>query len=139
MPRERSAGGVVYSVRDGEVLVLMILDRFGRWSLPKGLIDPGESEAAAALREVREETGVEGTVEARLGETSYYYFDADRGRIAKRVVYFLVRAQSSEPVPQKGEVAEVAWVPAGEVLERAAYANLRPVLEEALRRLGVAG
>ena len=81
-----SAGGVVY--RDGPdgPLILMIADRQGRWSFPKGMVNSGEEPPEAARREVRE-TGVEGEVLSLLGETHYFFRQG--GQLVSKKVYFL--------------------------------------------------
>src|SRR5215218_10854047 len=84
--RERSYGGVV--VRDGEVLVITPAGRPSVRTLPKGGANAGESEEAAAVREVREETGVDARVVERLGDVEYWY---RRGglRVLKKVGFYL--------------------------------------------------
>lgn len=131
MDQEFSAGGVVYRVEEGEPLILMIQDRFGRWTLPKGVVEQGEPPPAAALREIEEETGVTGQVERMLGQVSYFYSDPDRGRVAKKVVYYLVRALDRDLKPQPGEVAAVSWIPISEAIDRCAYDNNRALLAQA--------
>ena len=78
------------------------------WALPKGHIDGRESEQEAAIREVREETGLRVALDTQLGEVSYW-FRADGDRIFKKVTFFLLSWQSGSPMPQIAEVDEVAW------------------------------
>src|SRR5437773_8900900 len=75
MQREFSAGGVVVRTIDGRPHVAVIRPRGkdGVWALPKGKIDPGESAAETAVREVREETGIEGRLVEKLGDIRYVY------------------------------------------------------------------
>lgn len=136
MLAERSLGGVVYRETPDGPQLLLIRDAYGRWSLPKGHPEPGESDEAAALREIAEETGVDGEVVGTLGETRYTFRDA-RGPVKKTVRYFLVRAVGGEVRPQAGEIADCRWFPAEEAVAQSSYANNRPVLEAACRRLGV--
>ena len=79
------------------------------WALPKGHIDGRETAEQAAVREVREETGLRTQLDELLGEVSYW-FRADGTRIHKTVTFFLLRWQSGSLIPQKGEVEEVKWV-----------------------------
>jgi 8-oxo-dGTP diphosphatase len=115
--REFSAGGVV--VRDGECVVIVPTRRAadGRkvLALPKGHIDPGESAADAALREVREEAGVEAELVEKLGDVRYWYMREGK-RIAKSVSYFLLAYRSGEPDDHDHEVEHAQWM----ALERAA-------------------
>lgn len=78
------------------------------WALPKGHIDGRETEQEAAIREVREETGLRVALDTELGEVSYW-FRADGDRIFKKVTFFLLSWQSGSPMPQIEEVDEVAW------------------------------
>lgn len=141
--REFSAGGVVY--RGGDpggpgAEILMVRDRFGRWSFPKGIIDRGETAAEAAQREVMEECGVTGVVVERLGNVSYYYTNPDGDRVKKQVTYFLMRHAAGEATPQEGEIDDVAWVPVDEVAARSAYPSQRELVERAVAAIrGPAG
>jgi 8-oxo-dGTP pyrophosphatase MutT (NUDIX family) len=115
--REFSAGGVV--VRDGECVVIVPTRRAadGRkvLALPKGHIDPGETAADAAVREVREEAGVDAELVEKLGDVRYWYMREGR-RIAKSVSYFLLRYRSGAPEDHDQEVEDARWM----ALERAA-------------------
>src|SRR3712207_7818848 len=90
-----SAGGVVYRRTGGALEVALIsVGEAGRWQLPKGLVGRGETPERAALREVREETGLEAEVVAPLDTVEYWYFaraGAARVRYHKFVHFFLMR------------------------------------------------
>ena len=133
---ETSAGGLVLDRRGPGANAALIgrLDRRGRllWSLPKGHVEPGETEQDTAVREVREETGISGAVVGKLG-TIDFWFVADGRRIHKTVHHFLLVA--TDPVDglvlsdEDVEVSEVAWVPLTEVASRLAYADERRLLD----------
>ena len=78
------------------------------WALPKGHLDGRETAEEAAVREVREETGLRTQLDEVLGDVDYW-FRADGTRIHKTVTFFLLRWQSGSPMPQHGEVDEVQW------------------------------
>ena len=133
---ETSAGGLVLDRLSPQARGALIgrLDRRGRllWSLPKGHVEQGETEADAAIREVAEETGIVGTVLGKLG-TIDFWFVAEGRRVHKTVHHYLLLA--ADPVhgldlsDEDVEVSEVAWVPLAEVAERLAYADERRLLD----------
>jgi 8-oxo-dGTP pyrophosphatase MutT (NUDIX family) len=100
------------------------------WGLAKGGIEAGESSEEAAVREVREETGIEAEIEASLGETRYFYVWEDV-RIRKTVHFFLMRATGGEPSDRDDEMEDVQWFPLERALKRAAYRGEREVLGRA--------
>src|SRR5207245_5719454 len=102
LEREFSAGGLVYRRRGGEVAVVLAARRHPEsgalvWTIPKGHLEPGESSKAAAMREVREETGLEAEIEQQLGDITYWFARRDAEgrarRVWKRVRFFLMRSR----------------------------------------------
>ena len=133
-----SAGGIVYRHEGDDIVILMIADSQGRWSFPKGMVQRGEDPAAAALREVQEETGIVGQLLRLLGETRYIYRQS--GQLVTKTVYFyLVRAQSQAITPQFSEVADARWFPSSEALRRSAFAANTDLLRKAMELLAVEG
>jgi 8-oxo-dGTP pyrophosphatase MutT (NUDIX family) len=132
--REISAGGVVYRTDvDGiEVVLASRRTRRGQlaWGLAKGGIEEDESMEAAAVREVREETGLDAEIEASLGETRYFYVWEDV-RIRKTVHFFLMRHVGGDVDDRDDEMEEVRWFPLERALKRAAYRGEREVLARA--------
>jgi 8-oxo-dGTP diphosphatase len=129
-----SAGGIVYRAGPDGPLILMIADRQGRWSFPKGMVDAGEEPPDAARREVREETGVEGEVLSLLGET-HYFFRQSGQLVSKKVYFYLIRAVSRAITPQLSEVADARWFPAAEALRRSAFAANTELLRKAIEAI----
>jgi ADP-ribose pyrophosphatase YjhB (NUDIX family) len=130
---ETSAGGLVVdgAHRDANAALIGRLDRRGRlrWSLPKGHVEAGETAEAAAIREVAEETGIQGRVLAPLG-TIDFWFVADGRRIHKTVHHFLLLMQGGELSDEDVEVEQVEWVPLTQLADRLAYDDERRLVEQ---------
>ena len=134
---ETSAGGLVIDGIDGpkeSQLAALIgrIDRRGRmlWSLPKGHIELGETAEQTAIREVAEETGIQGSVLAALGSIDYWFVTEGR-RVHKTVHHYLMRFLGGELSDEDVEVSEVAWVPLKDLPSRLAYADERRLAEVA--------
>lgn len=109
------------------------LDRRGnlRWSLPKGHLELGETAEQAAVREVREETGIMGTIVAPIGPVDYWFI-AEGRRVHKTVHHFLLEAIGGELSDEDVEVTSVAWVPLEKVRVQLAYEGERRVFDTAM-------
>ncbi len=113
------------------------------WALPKGRVDAGESAAETAIREVREETGVEGRLVEKLGDVRYVYtasWEGARGeRIFKVVSFFLLRAGRGRigeiDEAMRVEVAEARWLPLDEAPRLLTYGGERQMAVKALERM----
>jgi 8-oxo-dGTP pyrophosphatase MutT (NUDIX family) len=137
MPSEFSAGGVVMNDAN-EVVVIVPTRRAANGSrvlaLPKGHPDGEESPLQAALREVREEAGVQAEVVESLGEVRYWYQRGGR-RITKVVEFFLLRYVSGDLADHDHEVEQARWVPAAEAVETLTYAGERDMVRRALSQV----
>jgi 8-oxo-dGTP pyrophosphatase MutT (NUDIX family) len=144
--REFSAGGVLVRTIRGRPMVAVIRPRGKErvWALPKGHIDAGESAAETAMREVREETGVEGRLVEKLGDVRYVYtanWDDRRGeRIFKVVSFFLLRAGRGRigeiEEAMRIEVAEARWLLLEDAPRLLSYDGERKMAAKAMDRLG---
>lgn len=133
---ERSAGGVVFRKLDDGLRVLLIRDPYRNWGLPKGHLEAGENSLEAAVREVREETGLDGIeVGPELG-TIDWFFRLDGVLIHKFCTFFAMYSSSGQTEPEVAEgITECHWVPLDQGIQQISYENAREILVEADRRL----
>ncbi|MBU6370921.1 transcription antitermination factor NusB, partial [Patescibacteria group bacterium] len=96
MPVKRLAGAVVYAKQDGAIYFAFVHDVFGRWTLSKGKLEAGEDPKTGVVREIKEEMGVDITVEEELLQNEYVANHPQEGKIRKQVTYFLARAPMIE-------------------------------------------
>ena len=135
-----SAGGVVYrgNGSDLEVVIVRVVPE-QRWQLPKGIIDDGETFEQAALREVREESGMTAELIAPI-ETIEYWFTADwdnsRRRIHKFVHFYLMRYKDGDGSDHDHEVDEVRWVTIEEAINTLKFKSERDVVLKASTMIG---
>jgi 8-oxo-dGTP pyrophosphatase MutT (NUDIX family) len=141
MEREFSAGGVLVKVIRGRPMVAAIRPGGkpeGVWALPKGNLDPGERPEETALREVREETGVEGRLVEKLGDVKYTYTRSGGVRVFKIVSFYFFRAGRGRlgdiDDAMRIEVAEARWLPLEDAPRLLAYGGERQMAAKALDR-----
>lgn len=132
---EISAGGVIYrDTTDGPEVCLIETQGGKAWQLAKGIIEPGEETAEAALREVSEETGLYGDLLQPLNRIEYWYvWNADSGpeRVHKWVYFFLIRYTEGETKDHDDEVDDARWFPMEEAHERLSFESEQNVLKQA--------
>lgn len=119
----KSAGGVVYRRVGAHVEIALIATKAKSvWTLPKGLIDPGELPEQAAVREILEETGLVGRIITPLGEKSFwFYLKNENIRCKKSVSYFLVECVGGAIEEFGPEVDDACWVDIDEALRLVSY------------------
>lgn len=138
--KEISAGGVVFRREGGRLQVQLIQDRYGKISLPKGKMEPGETVEETALREIAEETGLQGMIVAPIDQIKYKYNHESKGTIDKEVHYYLVEAIGGKLQAQVEEIRGVEWFDPMEAWRRqrqSGYSNNDQILSGALRLLGL--
>jgi len=138
--QQTSAGGIVFRKLDDHIDVALIARTSPRrriiWALPKGWVEPGETIPDAALREIREETGLTGRLVEPLGQIEYsFYSPEDSARIQKTVHFFLVEFLSGDTADHDHEVDEARWWPLDAALAQMTYQSERQLMEKARGRL----
>lgn len=136
-----SAGGVVYRGvgTSVEIAVVQIVSEM-RWQLPKGIIDDGETSEEAAIREVREETGIEAELIAPIDTIEYWFtadHDGERRRYHKFVHFFLMKYISGDVADHDDEVVESRWVTIDRALEMLEFKSEREVVQKAAEMTSV--
>ena len=140
MKREFSAGGIVLNDK-GEVLVTQHSQN-KNWSFPKGLIDSGQTPEQAAVREVREEGGVEAEILDKVGYNKYVYSQRssahtmDGEKIFKVVTYFLMKYVSGDIKDHDFEVSDIGWYTPDDALKRLTFSQDKALLKKALEIYG---
>jgi 8-oxo-dGTP pyrophosphatase MutT (NUDIX family) len=138
--RETSAGGVVYRLEGGAPLFLLIRDSYANWGFPKGHLEAGERAEDAAVREVREETGLRELTLRGTIETIDWYFRF-RGRLIHKVChFFLMETAQAETAPQRTEgITACQWIAYDSAASCISYANARQVLRRAREMIADGG
>lgn len=129
MKREFSAGGIVINSQ-GQVLLTKHSQNH-HWGFPKGLIDPGQTSKEAAIREVKEEGGVEAEIIEKVGESKYFYtFKGEK--IFKVVIYFLMKYLSGDPKDHDFEMEDAGWFEVSEALKLLSFGRDKQLLKIAV-------
>ena len=140
---ERSAGFVLFRVTPSGRREYLLLDYGRHWDFPKGHLEKGENDLDAALRELREETGISDpqVIPDFHREITYYFRDRKKGLIRKTVAFFLGRSQvKDEEIVLSREHEGFAFAPFEIAVRQTTYANAREVLKLAEEKLvGLSG
>ncbi|MFY8022671.1 MAG: NUDIX hydrolase [Candidatus Nanopelagicaceae bacterium] len=130
---EVSAGGLVVDSSGTKGLLIGRIDAKDAkrerllWSLPKGHIETGETPEQAAVREVKEETGIESQIDKSLGVIDFWFMAGGK-RIHKTVHHFLFKETGGKIAPQVSEVDDVRWFPLEEIVEKLAYPDEKKLI-----------
>jgi N utilization substance protein B len=136
-PIEKKAGAVVYALHDGNIYFAFVHDVFGYWTLSKGGIEEGENEEEGAIREIKEEMGLDMKIKDLLGRNEYIASHPEKGKIRKQVIFFLGESEYKDIVLEKGTggLDDARWFPLSEVAGLKMYDNMIPLLTKAVEIL----
>lgn len=126
---EKSCGAIIFYKNKQNTKVLLVKNNNGRyWSFPKGHIEDGENEHQTAIREIKEETGLDVVIEKGFREISEY---CPFGKIRKRVVFFLAQAFTDNVKIQEEEIDSYIWVDLQQARKMCSYDNDLRIIEKA--------
>ena len=133
MLSEKSCGAVVFTRENDEIKYLIIKSPEGFCGFPKGHMENNESETETALREIKEETGVDVNIIDGFRTTdSHPNVREGRPTVMKEMVYFLAEYEDQIPVPQEGEVTSISLMSYEEAMNSFQFESSKRTLTEAL-------
>ncbi len=143
IPLEALAGAVIYANppageagKDSDIYLCLVHDVFGHWTLSKGHIDASKKIESELKKAVKEELGIKIEVGEHLGHTEYGTFDPEKGKIKKRVEYYLAETKYQDVSLQKtGGLDDVKWFKLSDILDLNFYNDILPIVTKAINIL----
>lgn len=132
MRKEKSCGAVIYKYIDNELFILLLKHNLGHWSFAKGHVEDSETEQETAIREIREETNLDVTINSDFRYVITY--SPYEGAI-KDVVYFLATTNNDNIKAQQSEISEIKWFKYEDAISMITYEDGRKVLMKAIEFL----
>ncbi len=129
MKKEKSCGAAI--IKEGKVL--MVKESAGHWGLPKGHVEANETEIQTAIREVKEETNLDVTLDESKRYEINYITDKE---VEKTAVYFIATSVEGDLKRQESEIDQAKWVPISEAVDVITYDNAKEMLSKILKDEG---
>lgn len=137
MPIKRLAGAVVYTIKDDTIYFAFVHDVFGKWTLSKGKIEDGEDPKDGAVRELKEEMGIDIKIEQELQSNEYVANHPEEGKIRKQVVYFLANAEMKDlKLGDSGGLDDAKWFKLQDIQTLNFYNDILPIITKAITIIG---
>ncbi len=134
---EKSCGAVVYCQEDNDIKYLLVCEYGGFWVFPKGHMEEGENEHETALREIKEETGLDVIfVDGFRVKDEHNLAREGRPNTIKQTIYFLAKYEKQEFVPQESEISQIALMDFDTAMATLQFDSFKHILTQAHRFLG---
>lgn len=131
MKKEKSCGAVVYKKEENNVLFLLLKHNSGHWSFPKGHVEEKETEEKTALREIKEETNLEVSIDKGFRKVSTY---SPKEGVLKDVIFFVAKVENKQEMhAQESEIEKIDWFSYEKALDRITYDKDKEVLQAAAK------
>jgi len=141
LPLQRLGGAVVYAKHGGQYYLALVHDVFGHWTLSKGKIGDSpdiknETAEEGTIREIKEEIGLDIVIKEQIGENEYVASHPEKGKMRKRVTYFLAEAPYEDlKLEQKGGLDDARWFRLTDILDLNFYDDMLPIVTAAVQKL----
>jgi len=133
LPVEVLGGALVYAKKGNDVLFALVHDVFGYWTLSKGKLEKGENVEEGTKREIKEEIGLDIEIKVKLGENEYVASHPEKGKLLKKVAYFLAESEYRElQLEASGGLDGARWFQFSEIPELRIYNDIIPLITKAI-------
>lgn len=133
---EKLGGALVYAKHKNQIYFALVHDVFGYWTLSKGKLEGGEDEEVGTIREIREEIGIDIKILEKLGENEYIASHPKKGKILKKVTYFLAESEYTElKLEESGGLDGARWFSLASIPELRIYNDIIPLIAKAVKIL----
>ena len=136
LPLEKMGGAIVYAKHDGVYYLALVHDVFGHWTLSKGHIENDASPEIGVARVIKEELGLDASVEHQVGENEYVASHPEKGKVRKHV-WFFIAVSSFEPIQLKksGGLDDAKWFRLQDIIDLNFYDDMLPIVTAAVQKL----
>src|SRR3989344_1201985 len=133
---EKLGGALVYAHHEGQVYFGLVHDVFGYWTLSKGKLEADEDVEVGTMREIKEEIGLDIVIKEKLGENEYIASHPEKGKLLKKVTYFLAESEYKElQLEKSGGLDGARWFPLSAIPELRIYNDIIPLITKAIEIL----
>ena len=136
MVTEKLGGALVYAKKDGQVLFGLVHDVFGYWTLSKGKLEEGANTEEGTIKKIKEEIGLDIVIKEKIGENEYIASHPEKGKVLKKVAYFLAESEYKElQLKETGGLDGARWFPLSTIPELRIYNDIIPLIAKSIEIL----